>query len=369
MSGRVLEPSLPSSYRGPYKEIAFYVRELLKCDYAFVAVPEKDSIRIQGFVGPEDEKSDVVAATLVSRLSGWGPIVVDDAQLIAVPLASGDNVVGVLVGYSPKSGTFTADDLEKLMAYAPVGACVVSSAVVDENSGNRPRFSDEQLLHFSRLVTIGELSACIAHDVNNRLTLVRGHLDLFEEALPPDHPLRMNLAVIDRATRRIEEMAKRMLDFSKKRPRCMSRCEVEDLVWDALRLVQPYTRSNGIDVQVHFDEQLPTLEVDRGEVVQAVVNLVQNAIDAMAEVDRRVLSITGTVDDNHIRIVISDTGVGIPSDHSSKIFDPFFTTKGERGTGLGLYITKQVIEGHHGSVKPELGPRGTSFVISLPLGC
>jgi signal transduction histidine kinase len=366
MSGRVLEPSLPSSYRGPYKEIAVYVRDLLKCDYAFVAVPESDSIRIQGFVGPEDAKSDVVAATLLSRLSGGGPIVVDDAQFIAVPLASGDNVVGFLVGYSPKSGTFTADDLEKLMTYAPVGACVVSSAVVEETSGNRPT-CDEQLLHLSRLATIGELSACVAHDVNNRLTVVRGHLDSFEEALPPDHPLRKNLEAIDRATRRIEEMAKRMLDFSKKRSRCMSRCEVEDLVWDALRLVQPYTRSNGIDVQVHFDEQLPTLEVDRGEVVQAVVNLVQNAIDAMAKADRRVLSITGTVDGNQIRIVISDTGAGIPPDHNSKIFHPFFTTKGERGTGLGLYITKRVIEEHHGKVRLEPSPRGTSFVISLPL--
>jgi signal transduction histidine kinase len=369
MSGRVLEPSLPSSYRGPYKEIAIYVRDLLKCDYAFIAVPENDSIRIQGFVGPEDEKSDVVAATLVSRLTGWGPIVVDDAQLIAVPLASGDDVVGVLVGYSPKSGTFTADDLEKLMAYAPVGACVLASSVVDETSGRRRLFSDEQLLHFSRLVTIGELSACIAHDVNNRLTLVRGHLDLFDEALPDDHPLRMNFEVIDRATRRIEEMASRMLEFSKKRPRCTSRCEVEDLVWEALRLVQPYTRSNGVDVQVHLDEQLPTLEVDRGEVVQAVVNLVQNAIDAMAKADRRVLSITGTVDDNQIRVVISDTGVGIQPDHISKIFEPFFTTKGEPGTGLGLYITNQVIEEHHGSIQVESSTRGTSFVISLPLGC
>jgi len=248
-----------------------------------------------------------------------------------------------------------------------VGACVLSSSVVDETSGSRPTFSDEELLHFSRLVTLGELSACIAHDVNNRLTLVRGHLDLFEEALPGDHPLRMNIKVIDDAAKRIEEMAKRMLDFSKKRPRCTSRCEVEDLVLDALDLVQPYTRSNRVDVQLHFDEQLPIMEVDRGEVIQAIVNLVKNAIDAMAKVDRRVLSITGTVDDNEIQIVISDTGLGIQPDHITRIFEPFFTTKGERGTGLGLYITKQVIEEHHGSVQVESSSRGTSFVISLPL--
>jgi signal transduction histidine kinase len=367
MSGRVLEPSLPSSYRGPYKEIAFYVRDLLNCDYAFVAVPENDSIRIQGFAGPEDEKSNVLAATLISRLSGGGPIVVDDAQLIAVPLASDDNVVGVLVGYSPKSGTFTADDLEKLMAYAPVGACVLSSSVVDETSITRRTFSDAELLHFSRLVTIGELSACFAHEVNNPLTLVRGHLRLVEETLPGDHPLRGNLKVIDRAARRIEEMAKRMLDFSRKRPRCTSRCEVGDLISDALRLVQPYTVAKFVDVQVGLDQPLPILEVDRWEVVQAIVNLLQNATDAMADVEPRVLSIAGTSEGNQVRIVVSDTGMGIQPDHISKIFEPFFTTKGERGTGLGLYITKQVIEEHHGSVQVESSSRGTSFVISLPL--
>jgi signal transduction histidine kinase len=368
MSGdfRVVERRLPSSYRGPYQEIAFYVRELLNCDYAFVAISENDSIRIQGFAGPEDETPEI-AADLVSRLSGCGPIVVDEARLIAVPLAAGGNVVGVLIGYSPKSGTFTADDLEKLMAYAPVGACVLSSSVVDESSGTRRTFSDEELLHFYRLVTIGELSACFAHEVNNPLTLVRGHLRFVEDSLPGDHPLRVNLEGIDRAARRIEEMAKRMLDFSKKRPRCTSRCEVGDLISDALRLVQPYTRANFVDVQVHLDQQLPILEVDRWQMVQAIVNLLQNATDAMTDVERRILSITGTAAHRQVRIVVSDTGVGIQPNYIPRIFEPFFTTKGERGTGLGLYITKQVIEEHHGSIQVEPGSRGTSFVISLPL--
>jgi signal transduction histidine kinase len=87
----------------------------------------------------------------------------------------------------------------------------------------------------------------------------------------------------------------------------------------------------------------------------------------MTDLDRRILSVSARVEDAHMRITISDTGTGIASGNVARIFDPFFTTKGERGTGLGLYITKQVIEAHHGTIKIQTGDRGTSFVISLPL--
>jgi hypothetical protein len=87
----------------------------------------------------------------------------------------------------------------------------------------------------------------------------------------------------------------------------------------------------------------------------------------MADLDRRVLSITARTDANQMRIVITDTGVGIPSANLPFIFNPFFTTKGERGNGLGLYITKQVIDDHNGTITVQTGERGTTFVISLPL--
>jgi C4-dicarboxylate-specific signal transduction histidine kinase len=101
--------------------------------------------------------------------------------------------------------------------------------------------------------------------------------------------------------------------------------------------------------------------------VQAVVNLLQNAADAMAESDKRILSISSGVDGDLMRIAISDTGTGIAGENVQRIFEPFFTTKGERGTGLGLFIAKQVVEDHSGSITVEIGSRGTTFVISLPL--
>src|SRR5207244_9898543 len=92
-------------YPSPHQEIATYVRELLKCDYALVAIPEKDSIRVCAIAGAQPESSRNIA-DLLSRLREWGPMVVDDSRLIAAPMIRGIQIVGVLVGYCSKPGTF-----------------------------------------------------------------------------------------------------------------------------------------------------------------------------------------------------------------------------------------------------------------------
>jgi signal transduction histidine kinase len=366
---KLVEPTPQNlAYLGPFHEIAVHVRDLLSCDYALVATAENDSIRIRAVSGTETGAPANLAVDLISKLGGWGPVVVDDARLVAVPVMCGnDHVVGLLVGYSSKPGRFTGEDLEKLMAYSHVAVQMLVNANFEPGGGTRNSFNTHELLHFSRLITIGELSACFAHEVTNPLMLIRGHLRFVEESLPPDHALRINFEVIDRASRRIEEMAKRMLDFSRNRTPRTEPADVAEVISDALRFVQPYFRTQYIDVQVHLEQKLPIVHLDRWQLVQAIVNLLQNAADAMVESTRRALNITARTEDNSMRIAVTDTGTGISSGNVSRIFDPFFTTKGERGTGLGLYITKQVIEEHGGTIAVHTGDRGTTFVISLPL--
>src|SRR6185295_8670451 len=116
-------------YLGPYQEVALYVRELLKCDYALVAVPDRDTIRIQAIAGAEHETtSKNLGADLISRLRGWGPVVVDDSRLIAVPVTRDGSIIGVLMGYSTRPGTFTTSDLEKLTAYSHVAVGMIAEA-------------------------------------------------------------------------------------------------------------------------------------------------------------------------------------------------------------------------------------------------
>jgi two-component system NtrC family sensor kinase len=249
----------------------------------------------------------------------------------------------------------------------PNRAGILASVDGGSLADKKTSFTTDELLHLARIVTMGELSACFAHEVSNPLTLIKGHLRFVKERLSPDDPLRGDFEVIEHSAQRIEVLAKHMLDFGKKKAPRITSCEITDIVSEALRFVQPYLKQNFIDVQLDIAPELPFIAVNRWRMIQALVNVLTNAADAMEEVDTRIVSITASLHERRVRIVITDTGVGIPAGVTARIFDPFFTTKGDRGTGLGLYITKQVIEEHRGSIDLQTSDRGTSFVISLPL--
>ena len=236
-----------------------------------------------------------------------------------------------------------------------------------ESDASNAGSSMKDLLHFSRLITMGRMSACFAHEIKNPLTLVHGHLRFIEEALPEGHPLRINLEAIDRASRRIEGMSDRMLDFSRKRPPVYEDCDIDNVISDALVFVKPYVQSRRIDVRVHVEPRLPRIKIDRSQILQALVNLLHNAADSMTEMNKSVLTVTAKIEGTQLRIAITDTGCGIGAADLPRIFEPFFTTKSENGTGLGLYIAKQVVEDHNGIITVHTGVTGTTFIISLPL--
>jgi C4-dicarboxylate-specific signal transduction histidine kinase len=353
-------------YLGIYEEVATYVCDLLNCDYALVAVPEKDSIRIEAIAGVQPESTDTLAADLIARLTEWGPVVIDEFRMIVVPVKSGSEISAILAGYRNAPASFTTSDLAKLLDYSNVAASLLPG-LIPVNTQTRTSFTPDELLHFSRLITIGQMSACFAHEVTNPLTLIRGHLQFVEESLPADHPLWIHFDVIDRASRRIEEMSKKMLDFSRKRVRRTEPSDLAEILSDALKFVQPFMRAQLVDIQAQIEPDMPLVRIDRWQMAQAIVNLLRNAGDAMADTNRRVLSVNAGREGTQLRIVVSDTGPGITPANMRRLFEPFFTTKGERGTGLGLYITRQVIEDHRGTINVHTDHHGTSFVISLPL--
>jgi signal transduction histidine kinase len=237
--------------------------------------------------------------------------------------------------------------------------------MVDSQAGKT--LTADDLAHLSRLITMGELTACFGHEVTNPLMLIRGHLRMIEEQLPEDHPLRPNFEVIDRASRRIEDMARRLLDFSRKRKIRAENCDVSALITEALRFVQPYLQTQNVRVQLNVDPSLPQVSADHWQMIQALVNLFQNAADAMSHAGQRVLTVSAARESGQLKIAVADTGHGIAPGDISRIFDPFFTTKGERGAGLGLYITRRVVEEHRGSITVQTAEGGTTFLLSLPL--
>ena len=226
----------------------------------------------------------------------------------------------------------------------------------------------ERLIHLSRLVMIGELTACFAHDVSNPLMLIQGHLRLIDEQIPPDHPLRDNLRAANDASDRIGLLASRMLDFSRKPSSRVERCNISDIVDDAYRFVRPYLSLRTVSFEFDKQSKMRPVSVDRNLLVQVLINLFQNAADAMVNCPQRNLKVTAGEESDAVRIEISDTGRGIPEANCERVFEPFFTTKGNLGTGLGLYITRRiVVEDLKGAITVASVPPGTTFTIGLPI--
>ncbi len=238
----------------------------------------------------------------------------------------------------------------------PVGAAVLENLL-----------SREDMLHILRLVTIGQLAASFAHEVNNALSLIDGSVMLAREALPSDHPVQANLAVISRCGKQIDDMSKRMLAFGRTRSAREQTYDIQEVVYEAVELMQPHFRCNNIAVRMEVPSWIPKMRVERWQILQALVNLLRNACDAVAKTSRREVSISVVHERQEIRMAVADTGSGIQPQSLPLIFDPFFTTKGDRGTGLGLYVTRKIIEDHHGTIEVQTGPEGTTFTISLPL--
>jgi signal transduction histidine kinase len=236
---------------------------------------------------------------------------------------------------------------------------------------SRPELEDsssgEELLQVARMITVGELSASFAHEVLDPLMLIRGHLRFVDEGLPADSKLRINFEVIGRACQRIEDMARRMLDFSRKHPSQLSSHDPGEIVEEAVRFMQPYFQEQFAEVKVTVAPGLPRVRVDRSQFVQALVNVLQNAAEAMSRSEIRTVSVTVTRDGEILRIAVADTGGGIAEANLERIFSPFFTTKGDQGTGLGLYITRKIVEEHRGDIAVHTNSGGTTFIVSLPV--
>ncbi len=224
-----------------------------------------------------------------------------------------------------------------------------------------------QLTHLSRLVMIGELSACFAHDVANPLMLIKEYLRLIDEETSTDDPVRGHIVAATAASDRIGQLASRMLDFSRKQPSRIEKCDAGAVIDDAFRFVHPYLLLRGASFEVDTEDESTAISVDRNMLVQVLINLFQNAADAMDGCPQRRMRVNVVNESAEVRIQVSDTGRGIAESDLDRVFEPFFTTKGDLGTGLGLYITRRiVVDELQGRIKVESNLPDTVFTISLP---
>ncbi|MBI2862208.1 MAG: GAF domain-containing protein [Chloroflexi bacterium] len=368
----------------------------------FLIPPEGRRLALQGQVGlghlPEDYRSlrndnpivssldrgekGVLSAEEVSHSSRFHSLWDEEKrQVVAlkaelfVSLHCKGRLIGILtVGPKASGEGYSGDDVELLTTLANQAAIAVENARLYEALRQDLQArqlelnqAQSQLLQAAKLADLGQLSASIAHEINNPLTGVLMASSLLLEDLPSDDPRRSELEIILREAQRARTIVRSLLDFARQTEGRVELIDINEVVQNALALAGRQAELRGVAILENYALEQIIVTADRNQLQQAILNVVHNALDATPKGGR--LTIGTQVVNGRVKVTCQDTGKGIPENILPKIFDPFFTTKREvMGTGLGLSITHGIITKYGGTIDVSSSEgEGTTFTIQLPV--
>ena len=261
--------------------------------------------------------------------------------------------------------TGTSDRAELIGAVMDITATTHAQEALQE--------AQAELAHVTRVTTLGELTASIAHEVNQPLAGIvlnaEASLRWLDQEKPDMNELREAVARVAKDAQRANDVIRRIRALAKKATPEMAPVDMNDIINDALLLVQRQVLNQRVDLQLQLASGLPPVRGDRVQLQQVFINLVINGLEAMTTVTERprILAIRSQLTDgDQVLMAVEDTGIGIDSDNANRLFSAFYTTK-RNGMGIGLSISRSIIEAHGGriwAVKNE-GP-GTTIQFTLP---
>ncbi len=221
-----------------------------------------------------------------------------------------------------------------------------------------------------RLFTLGIMAAALSHEIKNPIIAIIGMISRLESKTSAED--KELFEIVKKEALRIEGIISRLSDFYKFKEAKKELNDINALIKETISLTGHYlTRFKKIETTIELSPEIPPFYFNKGQLQQVLVNLIINASQTMKEGGHLTIKTTTEADDGakKVVIVVKDTGIGISPEHLSKIFLPFFTTKSyEEGTGIGLSISKEIIERHDGKITVESEPgKGTTFRITLPL--
>ena len=233
------------------------------------------------------------------------------------------------------------------------------------------RNSMAELTYMNRVATAGELSASIAHEVNQPLTGIVTRASAARRWLAAESPdidkARAALDAIEDAGHRASDIVKNVKSMFRKDTQDKTWVDINKLIWTVLGLVYIDLRKHQIDLEFEIDDRIPPVRGNQVQLQQVILNLIMNAIDAMRFSELRVLTVKSKLNGrDSVQVSIEDTGIGIDPANRDQIFKPMFTTK-ESGMGMGLSICHSIIQGHEGKIWVSAGNKGgTIFSFELP---
>lgn len=230
-----------------------------------------------------------------------------------------------------------------------------------------------ELAYMSRVSTVGQLTAAIAHQLNQPLGAILSNAEAMQSLLTVDSPdldeMRAGLADIVADTHRVVDLIRNLRELFQRKDLTKSQIDLAETIGEINRMVRQDAVIRGIDFVTAMPQVLPKVFGHRIQLQEALLNLISNAFDAAAAVDggARKVRLAAVGNNGTVRIVVSDSGAGISRDTMPRIFDSFFTTK-PTGVGIGLGIAKSIVEAHGGVLSAVPNPeRGMTFEIALPV--
>ncbi len=226
---------------------------------------------------------------------------------------------------------------------------------------------EQQLVRSQKMESIGTMATSIAHEVGNPLTSILSLVQVIERTTS-DETAKEKLDIIKSQISRISRIIHELVDFSRPTTHVVQASDLNQIVRDALNIVQYGKKVKDIVFDVGLNEHVRALEVVPDQLQQVFINILMNAVDSLEEKPGKI-SIRSESRGNSVVVTVTDSGKGIPEEDLEKIFEPFFTTKQTgRGTGLGLWVSYGIVKKFQGDIEVESETgRGTTFTVKLPV--
>ncbi len=282
-------------------------------------------------------------------------------SMLASPIVFGNEIIGVIIAYTKRPHRFNNEERKVFQTLAEIGALTIQNARLY----SRIFASEESLRRNEKLTTLGMIAAEIAHEIRNPLTVIKLLFDSLDLQFSNKDPRHTDVQVIGEKLNQLEEIVERVLGFGRTREGMHTRQDLNALVDDTLKLMRLKLHQQKIDLQFEPLASSIYVDVNKGQILQVMLNLVLNATQAMPEGGH--IRLETSADENTAHLTIADNGGGIPESIQSDIFESFLTDRPD-GTGLGLSISKRILRGHRGDIElAHSSPEGSSFHFWLPL--
>jgi len=309
----------------------------------------------------------------INLLAARNPQLIEEMRALrcqlVFPLARGGDIIGLLGVGKSATGNFAPGEIEVLGILASqLSTSVENMMLVDDKVNLR-----QKMLEGEKLLSLGRLSASVAHEVKNPLSAIKTIVQVAQEDLPKDSPLQKDLSMIRSEIDRLNNVVNRLLEFARPSRTPEVPINLNDIVDSVATVLRHEATRKQVEIDINIDPEIPPMRLNVEALKEILFNLILNGIQAIDGKGRVTVAAAvaaesarddGKDESRRLQIVVADTGPGIEPDKMERIFEPFFTTKSV-GTGLGLAIVSQKVADLGGTISVH-NDGGARFVIKLP---